>query len=58
MKPSTVHHRHQASAARMFMLFFGGLVLAGILLIAMTAVLKQKGVTEKKQPSPASKTVK
>jgi hypothetical protein len=50
MKPTTVRHHCQASAARMFMLFFGGLVLAGLLLLAMTAVVKTKTTPPGKQP--------
>jgi hypothetical protein len=50
MKPSLSSQPRQASAARMFVLFFGGLVLAGLLLIAMLTVLKQKTPPAKTPP--------
>jgi hypothetical protein len=50
MKPRLPNQRAHGSAARMFGLFFGGLVLAGLLLLAMVTVLKKKGASANRPP--------
>lgn len=50
MKPCPPRHHRHASAARMFVLFFGGLVLAGILLVALASVVKTKTTPPGKKP--------
>jgi hypothetical protein len=54
MKPSLPNHRKHGSAARLFGMVFGALVLAGLLLLAMVAALKSKNLPAKKADPAAT----